>query len=160
MVDRLEISVVSPGPRFGAYLRFLVNGEDVVAGAVGEGGRGLFAVGPAGAELGPLLGSGEALRVELGEPECSGVCCGVLSVVVQRFGGIVQWSDWQVPYAESAPPEFHFDADQYDAELDRVDTRAGGPGFPRDGRDRGLGEPALSRRTVRAWHGRTGASAR
>ncbi|CAH9416961.1 hypothetical protein SGL43_03998 [Streptomyces globisporus] len=128
MVDRLEISMVPSGPRFSAHLRFLVNGEDVVAGAVGEGGRGLFAVGPAGAELGPLRGNGEALRVELGEPECSGVCCGFLSVVVQRFRGIVQWSDWQVPYAEFAPPEFHFDADQYDAELARVDTRAGRSG--------------------------------
>ncbi|MFB7400883.1 hypothetical protein ACFCZR_11985 [Streptomyces rubiginosohelvolus] len=46
-----------------------------------------------------------------------------------RFGCIVQWSDWQVPYAEPAPPEFHFDADQYDAELDRVDTRAGRSGI-------------------------------
>ncbi|MFJ9322291.1 hypothetical protein [Streptomyces globisporus] len=128
MFDRLEIGVVSPGPRFGAYLRFLVNGEDVVTEAVGEGGRGLFAVGSAGAELGPLRGNGEALRVELGEPECSGGCCGFLSVVVQRFGGVVQWSDWQVPYAEVAPPEFHFDADQYDAEMDRVDTRAGRSG--------------------------------
>ncbi|MGW4037105.1 hypothetical protein ACWEIM_12590 [Streptomyces sp. NPDC004778] len=128
MFDRLEISVVSPGPRFGAYLRFLVNGEDVVTEAVGEGGRGLLAVGSAGAELGPLRGTGEALRVELGEPECSGVCCGFLSVVVQRFGGVVQWSDWQVPYAEVAPPEFHFDADQYDAELARVDAGAERPG--------------------------------
>ncbi|MGW4837010.1 hypothetical protein [Streptomyces globisporus] len=125
MFDRLEISVVSPGPRFGACLRFLVNGEDVVTEAVGEGGRGLFAVGPAGAELGPLRGNGEALRVELGEPECSGVCCGFLSVVVQRFGGVVQWSDWQVPYAEAAPPEFHFDAERYDAELARVDVGTG-----------------------------------
>lgn len=124
MVDRLAISVVSPGPRFGACLRFLVNGEDVV----GEGGRGLFAVGPAGAELGPLRGTGEALRVELGEPECSGGCCAFLSVVVQRFGGVVQWSDWQVPYGEVAPPELHFDADRYDAELARVDAGPGRPG--------------------------------
>ncbi|MFI7324565.1 hypothetical protein ACIBQ3_07750 [Streptomyces rubiginosohelvolus] len=81
-----------------------------------------------GAELGPLRGTGEALRVELGEPECLGVCRGFLPVVVQRFGGIVQWSDWQVPYAESAPPEFHFDADQYHAELARVDAGAGRSG--------------------------------
>ncbi|MFF2227056.1 hypothetical protein ACFVV7_27485 [Streptomyces globisporus] len=128
MADRLEINVVPSGPRFSAHLRFLANGEDVVSEAVGEGGRGLFAVGPVGAELGPLRGTGEALRVELGEPECSGVCCGFLSVVVQRFGDIVQWSDWQVPYAEVAPPEFHFDADQYDSEMARVDTRAGRSG--------------------------------
>ncbi|MDX2917770.1 MULTISPECIES: hypothetical protein [Streptomyces] len=128
MVDRLEISVVSRGPRFGAHLRFLVNGEDVITGTVGEGGRGLFAVGPVGAQLGPLRGTGEAVRVELGEPECSGACCGFLSVIVQRFGGIVQWSDWQVPDGESAPPEFHFDAGQYDAEPARVDAEPGRPG--------------------------------
>ncbi|MFF3458563.1 hypothetical protein ACFYXH_30440 [Streptomyces sp. NPDC002730] len=56
----------------------------------------------------------------LGEPECTGGCCGFLSVFVQRFGDIVQWSDWEVPSGEAAPPEFHFDADQYYAEVDRA----------------------------------------
>ncbi|WP_330480991.1 hypothetical protein OH782_07140 [Streptomyces sp. NBC_01544] len=42
MFDRLEIGVLPPGPRFGVNLRFWVNGEDVVAGAVGEGGCGPF----------------------------------------------------------------------------------------------------------------------
>ncbi len=126
MFDRLEISVVPSGPRFRAHLRFLVNGEDLVIGAVGAGGRGLFAVdGPASGGLGPLRGTGEALRVELGEPECSGGCCGFLSVVVQRFGGVAQWSDWQVPYGEVAPPELHFDADRYDAELARMGAGSG-----------------------------------
>ncbi|MEU6548681.1 hypothetical protein ABZ915_00120 [Streptomyces sp. NPDC046915] len=61
--------------------------------------------------------------MELGEPECTGGCCGFLSVVVQRLGDIVQWSDWEVPYAPAAlPPEFHFDAGQYDAELDHVEA--------------------------------------
>ncbi|WP_329500881.1 hypothetical protein [Kitasatospora herbaricolor] len=60
--------------------------------------------------------------MELGEPECTGGCCGFLSVVVQRLGGIVQWSDWEVPYLDTAtrPLEFHFDADEYDAELVRA----------------------------------------
>ncbi|MFE3187089.1 hypothetical protein ACFXKR_40560 [Streptomyces violascens] len=43
MFDRLEIRVLSPGPRFAAQLRFWVNGEDVVDAAVGEGGRGPYA---------------------------------------------------------------------------------------------------------------------
>ncbi len=61
--------------------------------------------------------------MELGEPECTGGCCGFLSVVVQRFGDIVRWSDWEVPYAPALLPlEFHFDADQYDAELARVEA--------------------------------------
>lgn len=63
--------------------------------------------------------------MELGEPECSGGCCGFLTVVVQRLGGIVQWSDWEVPYEEDAPPEFHFDAEQYDAELARTEGEVG-----------------------------------
>ncbi|MGW8487673.1 hypothetical protein [Streptomyces sp. NPDC055886] len=130
MFDRLEISLVPPGPRFRAHLRILVNGEDVVAGSVGEGGRGPLVadVLPAGGGLGLLWATGEARRVELGEPECSGGCCGFLSVVVQRFGGVVQWSDWQVPYEEVAPPEFHFDAERYDAELARVDVGRGRAG--------------------------------
>jgi hypothetical protein len=41
---------------------------------------------------------------------------------VQRHGGIVEWSDWQVPVGEARPPIFHFDADQYDAELTRALT--------------------------------------
>ncbi|MFE7615040.1 hypothetical protein [Streptomyces sp. NPDC057496] len=124
MFDRLEIRVLPPGPRFGAQLRFLVNGEDVVEGAVGEGGRGPFAadVLPIG-DPSSLQATSEARRVELGEPECTGGCCGFLSVVVQRFGDIVQWSDWQVPYAPAAPPpEFHFDGSQYDTELARAET--------------------------------------
>ncbi|MCX4710246.1 MULTISPECIES: hypothetical protein [Streptomyces] len=127
MVDRLEISVLSAGRRFAATLRILVNGEDVVAEAVGECGRGPFvadAVPDAGP--GPLWATGEARRVELGEPECSGGCCGFLTVVVQRLGDIVQWSDWEIPYGEVAPPAFHFDADRYDAELARVGVRPAG----------------------------------
>ncbi|WP_371624693.1 hypothetical protein OG245_19010 [Streptomyces sp. NBC_01116] len=121
MFDYLEIGVLPRGRRFPPSLRILVNGEDVVAGAVGETGRGPFVadVLPAGGP-GLLWATGEARRVELGEPECSGGCCGFLTVVVQRLGGIVQWSGWEVPYTEDAPPEFHFDADRYDAELRRV----------------------------------------
>lgn len=58
----------------------------------------------------------------LGEPECTGGCCGYLSVFVQRHGGIVEWSDWQVPIDRVRPPAFYFDADQYDAELTRALT--------------------------------------
>ncbi|MGV9639972.1 hypothetical protein [Streptomyces sp. NPDC003514] len=61
--------------------------------------------------------------MELGEPECTGGCCGYLSVVVQRFGEVVQWSDWEVPYAPApTPPEFHFEASWYDAEVARVEV--------------------------------------
>lgn len=124
MFDRLEIRVLPPGRRFPAQLRFWVNGEDVVEETVREGGRGPLAAGvlPSG-QPSLLRATGEAHRLELGAPECTGGCCGFLSVVVQRFGDIVQWSDWQVPYAPAPPPpEFHFDADQYDAEVTRAEA--------------------------------------
>ncbi|MFG2479217.1 hypothetical protein [Streptomyces fagopyri] len=124
MFDRLEIRVLPQGPRFAAQLRFWVNGEDVVEVAVEEGGRGPLVadVLPAG-QPSLLRATSEARRVELGEPECTGGCCGFLSVVVQRFGDIIQWSGWEVPYAPAAPlPDFHFEASQYDAELARAEA--------------------------------------
>ncbi|WP_406358581.1 hypothetical protein [Streptomyces sp. NBC_00658] len=121
MFNRLEVSVLPPGSRWAAQLSFRIDGEEVVAAAIGEGGRGpsaeeaLPADGP-----GPLWATGEGGRVVLGEPKCTGGCCGYLSVFVQRHGGIVEWSDWQVPVDVARPPAFHFDADQYDAELTRA----------------------------------------
>lgn len=120
MFDRLEITVLPPGPRFAAQLRLRVNGEDVVEQAAGHQGRGPLATDALlVASPNSLHATSEARRVELGEPECTGGCCGFLSVVVQRVGGVVQWSGWQVPSGKTQPPEFHFDASQYDAELVR-----------------------------------------
>ncbi|WP_377266758.1 hypothetical protein [Peterkaempfera sp. SMS 1(5)a] len=128
MFDRLEIRVLPPEPRFAAQLRFWVNGEDVVEEAVGEGGRGPYAADalPVG-RLSPLRATSEARRLDLGEPECTGGCCGFLTVVVQRFGEIVRWSDWEVPWAAHTPvpdppPELHFDASHYDAEVARAEA--------------------------------------
>ncbi|MFD7833202.1 hypothetical protein [Kitasatospora sp. NPDC059803] len=128
MFDHLEIRVLPAGPRFTAQLRLWVNGEDVVEETVREGGRGPYAADalPAGSP-GLLRATGEVRRVELGEPECSGGCCGFLTVVVQRSGEIVQWSDWEVPWEANTPvpyppPELHFDARQYDAEVARAEA--------------------------------------
>ncbi|MES9521983.1 hypothetical protein [Streptomyces capoamus] len=123
MFDHLEIRVLPPEPRFAAQLRFWVNGEDVIERAVAKGGRGPFAadVLPAGRPS-LLRATGEARRLELGEPDCTGGCCGFLSVVVRRFGDIVQWSDWEVPHASASPAESHFDASQYDAEVARAEA--------------------------------------
>ncbi|WBP84596.1 hypothetical protein [Kitasatospora cathayae] len=129
MFDHLEIVVLPPGPRFAAQVRFRVNGEDVLAEAVREGGRGPYAadVLPAGRPS-PLRATDEARRLELGEPECTGGCCGFLTVVVQRFGEIVQWSDWEMPRESPLDPdpyplpELHFDASRYDAELARAEA--------------------------------------
>lgn len=123
MFNRLEISVLPPGPRWPARLSLRVDGEEVAAAMIEEGGRGPLAREALPAEgRSPLWATDEGRRVVLGEPECTGGCCGYLSVFVRRHGGIVEWSDWQVPADEARPPAFHFDADQYDAELTRALT--------------------------------------
>lgn len=123
MFNRLEISVLPPGPRWAAQLSFRIDGAEVVASAIGEGGRGPLAEEALPADgQGPLWATDGGRRVVLGEPECTGGCCGYLSVFVQRHGRIVKWSDWQVPVDEARPPTFHFDADQYDAALTRALT--------------------------------------
>ncbi|MFE0463901.1 hypothetical protein ACFW1A_32065 [Kitasatospora sp. NPDC058965] len=127
MFDRLEIRVLPQGPRFAPQLRFWINGEDVVAAAVLAGGRGPYASDllPGDPDRpGPLAGTAGPRRVELGEPECTGGCCGFLSLVVQRLGGVVQWSDWEVPADGTRPLEYHFDAVAYDAELASATTES------------------------------------
>lgn len=126
MFDRLEITTLSPGPRFPAQLRFWVNGEDVVERALGPGGRGPLAVEalPIGLPS-ALRATSEPRRVRLGEPECTEGCCGSLSVVVQRMGNVVQWSGWQVPHGEGRLLEFDFDANEYDAEVARTEADSG-----------------------------------
>ncbi|MDQ0847037.1 hypothetical protein [Streptomyces sp. V1I6] len=121
MLNRFEIRVMPPGPRWPAQLQLWVDGADVVAPAVGGGGRGPFLheASAAGRDT-ALHATAEGRRVVLGEPECTGGCCGFLSVFVQRLGDIVDWSGWEVPYREVAPPAFHFDAGRYDAELARA----------------------------------------
>ncbi|SEG80684.1 hypothetical protein SAMN05216223_11279 [Actinacidiphila yanglinensis] len=126
MFDRLEITVLPPGPRFPAQLRVWVNGEDVVEHAVGPGGRGPLAAEALPVGLpGPLRATSEPRRVRLGEPECTGGCCGFLSVVVQRVGNVVQWSGWEGPRPEDRPVEFDFGAEEYDAEVARAEADHG-----------------------------------
>ncbi|WP_406737223.1 hypothetical protein OG365_01445 [Streptomyces sp. NBC_00853] len=132
MFDHLEIKVLPRGPVFPAHVRFWVNGEDLVEEVVGgsgpNAGRGPYASDALPAGPSPLRATGEARRLELGQPACTGDCCGYLTVIVQRFGEIVQWSDWEVPWesppapAPYPPPEFHFDASQCDAEVARAEA--------------------------------------
>ncbi|MGW4201473.1 hypothetical protein [Streptomyces sp. NPDC004726] len=121
MPNRLEVRVLPPGSRWAAQLSLWIDGGNVVGKAVGQGGRGPFAEEalPANGHS-PLWATGEGRRVVLGEPECPSGRCGHLTVFVQRRGAIVEWSDWQVPGDEARPPAFHFDADQYDAEVARA----------------------------------------
>ncbi|MER5635408.1 hypothetical protein ABT095_00430 [Kitasatospora sp. NPDC002227] len=121
MFDRSEIRVVPPGRRWAAQLELWIDGEELTPAAVGEGGRGPYAAEAlAAAGDGSLWASGAARRVVLGEPECTGGCCGFLSAVVRRARGLVEWSGWETCADEPRPPECHFDADQYDAELARA----------------------------------------
>ncbi|MFD7452605.1 hypothetical protein [Kitasatospora sp. NPDC059827] len=121
MFNRIELGVEPQGRRWTPLVRVWIDGAEVVAEAVGTGGRGPFAAEVLPGEGDGLLhASGEARRVVLGEPECTGGCCGFVSVVVRRCGGIVEWSDWEVPYESARLPDFHFDAAQYDAELARA----------------------------------------
>ncbi|MFI8455195.1 hypothetical protein [Kitasatospora sp. NPDC085464] len=121
MFDRLEIRILPPGRRLTAELRVRVNDEDLVAEATGPDGQGPWAglLFPDG-HPSPLHATGEPHRVRLGEPECTGGCCGYLSAEVQRFGNVVRWSAWEVPDQQSRPPEFDFEAEQYDAEVARA----------------------------------------
>lgn len=121
MFNRLTMRVLPPGPRYTAQLRLWVDGRDLVEETLGQGGRGPYAKWALPADRpSPLSATSEGQRVGLGEPDCTGGCCGYLSVFVQRSGGVVEWSDWQVPYPEVPPPALHFDAEQYDAELARA----------------------------------------
>ncbi|KJS52429.1 hypothetical protein VM98_31500 [Streptomyces rubellomurinus subsp. indigoferus] len=121
MFDRLELRVVTD--RRSSQVRFLVNGEDVVEESIGPGtdGRGPSSVllfppdGPS-----PLRATEEPRRVVLGEPECTGGCCGYLSAVIRRIADVVLWSDWELPADATRPLEYTFDAAQYEAELTRA----------------------------------------
>ncbi|MFE0338552.1 hypothetical protein [Streptomyces sp. NPDC058955] len=71
-------------------------------------------------ETWPLSAGSEPRRVELSNNDCVTDCCGGVFVTIERSGGLVVWTwenthDIRVPL----PPDSHFDADQYDAELDR-----------------------------------------
>ncbi|MFH8254041.1 hypothetical protein [Streptomyces roseolus] len=71
-------------------------------------------------ETWPLTADGEPRRVELSNNYCDTGCCGGVFVTIQRCGGLVVWTwentnDIRVPL----PPDCHFDADRYDAELAR-----------------------------------------
>ncbi|MFF7209668.1 hypothetical protein ACFZAU_03905 [Streptomyces sp. NPDC008238] len=120
MFNRLGIRVLPPDRRYGARLQLLVDGDDLVHDLLGPGGRGPLAAWALPPDRpGPLAATMEGRRVECGEPECTGGCCGCLSVHVRRSGGVVEWADWQGPFTRP-PSELHFDARQYDTELARA----------------------------------------
>ncbi|MFD7735753.1 hypothetical protein ACFV6F_35875 [Kitasatospora phosalacinea] len=120
MSNRLRIEAPASG-HLTAEVRVWVDGEDLVAGTTGPGGVGGYApfLLPATGE-GPLRAGTEARRVDLGEPECTGGCRGHLTASVRRHDGLVVRADRETPGDEPRPPDLHFDAARYDAELARA----------------------------------------
>ncbi|GGO42525.1 hypothetical protein GCM10012287_03640 [Streptomyces daqingensis] len=101
-------------------VRPLVDGEDVLAAEV-------FTEGPCedpGYLLlpdAPLTAGTEPHEVRLAEAGCTKGCCGALYVTVRRDGDHVIWSEWRNPGENVVGlPEFRFDAEEYQAEVERA----------------------------------------
>ncbi|MFD7974264.1 hypothetical protein [Streptomyces sp. NPDC059071] len=107
--------------RSSARIRLMVDGVDVVETIHPDSDSSLFhemLIGPP--ETWPLTAGTEPRRVELSNNCCDTGCCGGVFVTIERCGGLVVWTwentdDIRVPL----PSDSHFEADRYDAELDR-----------------------------------------
>ncbi|MBD3577895.1 hypothetical protein ICJ52_16850 [Streptomyces sp. KD18] len=99
----------------------MIDGVDVVESIHPESDSSLFhemLIGPPGTW--PLRAGSEPRRVELSNNYCDTGCCGGVFVTIQRCGGLVVWT-WENTddIRVRLPPDSHFDAELYDAELDR-----------------------------------------
>ncbi|MFE1873590.1 hypothetical protein ACFW9N_22310 [Streptomyces sp. NPDC059496] len=125
-VSVLALRPVLPHPKAvkkGAGIRPLIDGRDVLQESHPDGDSSCYQERWFGSpETWPLWAGDGPRRVELSNNDCDTGCCGGVFVTIQRFGDLVEWTDWEntndnrVP----VPPEIHFDAAQYDAELARV----------------------------------------
>ncbi|MFC4518068.1 hypothetical protein [Streptomyces ehimensis] len=69
----------------------------------------------------PLAATEAGNRVMLVAQDCSSSCCGSVWVTIRREGPHVLWADWENSGdGGKLPPEFRFDAEQYDTELARA----------------------------------------
>ncbi|MEV5508914.1 hypothetical protein [Streptomyces orinoci] len=67
---------------------------------------------------GPLTAREQPHRVQLADQDCG--CHGAVMLTIRRDGDTVLWT-WQVETEDARPiPESRFDAEQYDAELERA----------------------------------------
>ncbi|MER5886757.1 hypothetical protein ABT160_23275 [Streptomyces sp. NPDC001941] len=117
--------VIPPAGRIknGAGIRPVIDGRDVLAESHPEGDSSLYHerwFGPP--ETWPLWVGEEPHRIELSNNDCDTGCCGGVFVTIQRLGPLVEWTDWEntSDVLAPVPPEIHFDAAQYDAELARL----------------------------------------
>lgn len=96
-----------------------LGGRDVVAEvfAEGPGEDPRYLLFPDG----PLHGHASPREVRLAEATCTEGCCGALYVTIRRDGEQVVWGAWRNPDEDEINlPEFRFDAQQYQAEVERA----------------------------------------
>ncbi|MFJ9945152.1 hypothetical protein [Streptomyces erythrochromogenes] len=117
----LRIHVVERDPEFGDAVetRILLDGRPLVPRVFPQGrspapdlvlGRDLLRATP------------EEREVTLSTAYCSEGCCGTLTVTVQRDGNHVVWHGRHQDGIGPRLPEYRFDADSYDAEVERART--------------------------------------
>lgn len=125
-VSVLALRPVVPHPnamRKGAGIRPSIDGRDVLAEIHPDGDSSCYQEKWLSApETWPLWAAEEPRRVELSNNDCDTGCCGGVFVTIQRRGDRVEWVSWENTndIRGPVPPEIHFDAAQYDAELARV----------------------------------------
>jgi hypothetical protein len=116
-----QIKVVTPDPfrRGDVETRILVDGRPVIAAAFDKGP-------PFPPETlcsrGQLHADTQPREVRLAEAYCTEGCCGALYVTVVRDSDTVIWRNWRGHTSTTAPPDMHFDAAQYDAEIVRAES--------------------------------------
>lgn len=107
----------------GADIRPLIDGRDVLEEIHPDDDSSCYQQKWLGSsETWPLSAAPEPRRVELSNNDCDTGCCGGVFVTIQRRGNHVEWVSRENTNGSRAPvpPEVHFDAAQYDAELARV----------------------------------------
>ncbi|MFE5588078.1 hypothetical protein [Kitasatospora sp. NPDC056531] len=121
-LHRLSLRVVVPplgSPGATVECRPIVDGRDVLAEVFDEGPAEdpRHLLGPKT----PLHATDAPREVRLAEAGCTEGCCGAVYVTVRRDGQHVVWSGWRNPDVEEVClPEFRFDVDQYEGEIDRA----------------------------------------
>ncbi|MET9119853.1 hypothetical protein [Streptomyces sp. NPDC004528] len=117
---RVEATVRDPADPDTVEARLLIDGRPLIPEAFGKG--------PANSpeyllDSGRLRAAAEPREVQLAEAYCTEGCCGALYVTILREGDQVVWRDWRRPPTRQPReelPEYHFDAADYDAEIERA----------------------------------------
>ncbi|WP_432021602.1 hypothetical protein [Streptomyces parvus] len=104
-----------------AEVRPLIDGVDILKAVHPEGMAPSRRHWTGAAENWPLAVTEEPRRVKIAESPCTAGCCGALYVTIRREGDRVIWDAWEnTNNIIAVPPDFWFDATQYEAELTRA----------------------------------------